>query len=158
MVLTVNNPSIAPSPQSSVFDAYDIKLLNVLIARFYPDGVIELAGGFVKRVVQSNSFSAGNLVTIGSPWILADSAFDNRPTHGMVADASTDEFFVSIGGFVSIPSHGKGSEGDILWSSTTGNTVTERPTSGALNFQRVGTVLDASIILLNIEHGVGFSS
>lgn len=157
-MLIANNPSTAPSPRSSVVDAYCIELLNTIVACFYPGGVIEVSGCFVKRVVQSNSFSAGKLVTLGSPWILADSSFDNRPAHGIVVDASTDEFFVSVSGFVSIPLHGKGSEGDVLWSSTAGNTVPARPTSGTLNFQRVGTVVDANTILINTEHGVGFSS
>lgn len=152
---TPNNPSRIPIG-ASVIDALEVQLFNSKVIVFYPDGLIEVSGCFARRIVQSNSFNAGDFVTLGSPWILADSSFSDRLVHGVIADSNSDEFFISTVGFIELPSHGKGSEGDILWSSTAGGTVTTRPASGTLNFQRVATVVDSNTILLNVEHGVTF--
>ncbi len=158
-MLTTINPSIAPATKSSTIDAYCIELRNLRVACFYSDGKVEINGCQVTRIVQANTFSAGDLITIGSPYVLADQSLDDRQAHAIVVERSATELFAATlnGSYVPLPSHGKGSEGDVLWTSTAGGTVTTKPTSGLI-FQRVGTVVDANVILLNIEHGVVFSS
>ncbi len=158
-MLTTINPSIAPATKSSTIDGHCIDLRNLRVACFYPDGKVEINGCQVTRIVQANTFSVGDLITIGSPYILADQSLDDRQAHAIVVERSASELFVTTlnGSYVPLPTHSKGSEGDVLWTSTAGGTVTTKPNSGLI-FQRVGTVVDANVILLNIEHGVVFSS
>lgn len=155
-MLVALNPSIAPSPSTAAIDAFCIEILGVRVACFYPNGVTEIGAGFVRRIVQVNAFAPGDAVSLGAPWILADSSFNDRPVTAIVIDADGDGFIVMVDGFAPLESHGKGSSGDVLWSSVVGGTVTAKPTSGTLNFQRIGTVLDADTILVNIEHGETF--
>jgi len=101
-----------------------------------------------KTVTESNSFSAGNVVyRSGSVTDLSKSDLDyTAEVWGVIESASGANFSLVTHGELSLPSHGLGSDGDVLYvSETTGGLMTTtEPTLGIS--KPVGFVLDSNTI------------
>lgn len=113
-----------------------------------------LSDVWAERIVQANTFDYGDFVSAGATWVLSSYDDRDKKVRGMVAQREAASFYVAmVDQSIALLAHGLGPAGTTIWGGLAGApTATEPSGSNLKNLQRIGWVINANRIFLQIEH------
>ena len=114
----------------------------------------DISNVWAKLIFQANTFDYGDFVSAGATWVLASYNDRDKKVRGMVAQRTATSFYVAmVPQPVTLLAHGIGVAGTTIWGGLAGAPTATEPSGSTLkNLQRIGWVIDADCIFLQIEH------